>query len=162
MIAIAERRTIENEELLELLPHRGKMLLISRIKEYDINARYLKSEYDIRESCLFFDPALEGVPAYTCFEFMAQAVSALSGLTGKYHNKPPMVGFILSVTSLKIEYPLFKSGDTVAITVNEEQKLDNVAVFQCGAVIGNNEAVRAKLMVMDIEDPKDFIRNDGK
>ena len=156
MIAAAARRTIENEELLELMPHRGKMLLISRIIEYDINARFLCSQYDVTESCLFYDPALEGVPAYACFEFMAQAVSALSGITGKYNNLPPMIGFILSVTSLKITRPLFKPGDVIQITVNEEQKLDNVSVFKCEAVVGNIEAVRTKLMVMDIEDPKEF------
>jgi predicted hotdog family 3-hydroxylacyl-ACP dehydratase len=162
MIPAADRRTIENEELLGLLPHREKMLLISRVMEYDINKRYLKSEYDIRESCLFFDPALEGVPAYACFEFMAQAVSALSGLTGIYYNKPPMIGFILSVASLKIECPLFKAGDVIAITVTEEQRIGNVSVFQCSAVVADNVGVQVTLMVMDVEDPKEFMNDDGK
>jgi len=148
---------IENNELLELLPHRGKMLLISRITEYDVDAGSLRSEYDAGKNCLFYDPALEGIPAYACFEFMAQAVSVLSGIKGKILNRPPMIGFILSIASLKIERPLFMNGDVIEITVNEEQRIDNVSVFKCTAFVCSSEAVQAKLMVMDIEDPTLFL-----
>lgn len=158
---IAAVRVIENEELAALLPHRGKMLLISRVLEYDINIRSLRSEYDVTKTCLFYDPGLDGVPAYACFEFMAQAVSTLSGLTGAILGKPPMVGFILSVSSLEIKLPLFKLNDVIQITVKGEQAVDTVSTFHCAAAVGNNEAVTAKLMVMDIEDPMEFIKEDS-
>jgi len=154
----ADKRVIEKEELADLLPHKGKMLLISRILEYDINARFLRCEYDVCESCLFYDPAMEGVPAYVCFEFMAQAVSALSGLTGKILGKSPMIGFILSVSSLEIKLPFFRPGDIIQIAVNEEQRIDTVSAFRCVASIGNCEAARANLMVMDVEDDAKFIK----
>jgi predicted hotdog family 3-hydroxylacyl-ACP dehydratase len=150
-------RVIENEELAALMPHRGKMLLISRILEYDVNVRSLRSEYDVTKTCLFFDPGLDGVPAYACFEFMAQAVSALSGLTGTILGKPPMVGFILSVSSLEIKLPLFRPGDIIQVEVKGEQAVDTVSTFQCIAKVGNNEAAKAMLMVMDIENPEEFI-----
>ena len=158
---VAAARIIENEELLELMPHRGKMYLISRVVEYDINVRSLRSEYDVSENCLFYDPALGGVPAYACFEFMAQAVSALSGLTGKIFNKPPMMGFILSVSALEIKLPVFKPGDIIQIEVNGQQAVDKVSTFQCVAKVENDEVVKAKLMVMDIENPMEFIGNDS-
>ena len=157
----ADRRVIENEELAGLLPHKGKMLLISRIMEYDINARRLLSEYDIGESCLFYDPGMEGVPAYISFEFMAQAISALSGITGKILGKPPMIGFILSVSSLEIKLPLFRPGEIIQIEVNEEHKIDTVSTFFCTAAVDGNEAARAKLMVMDVENPLEFIGKDN-
>ena len=160
----ADRRVIEKEELADLLPHKGKMLLISRILEYDINARFLRSEYDVCEGCLFYDSALEGVPSYVCFEFMAQAISALSGLTGKILGKPPMIGFILSVSSLEIKLPVFRPGDIIQIAVNEEHRIDMVSTFRCVVATGSSEAASAKLMVMDVENPEEFIkkRNYGK
>jgi predicted hotdog family 3-hydroxylacyl-ACP dehydratase len=154
-------RVIENEELAALMPHRGKMFLISRIVEYDINARSLRSEYDIGSTCLFYDPGLDGVPSYICFEFMAQAVSALSGLTGKILGKPPMMGFILSVSSLEIKVPLFRPGDIIQVEITGQQAVDTVSTFHCVATVGENEAAKAKLMVMDIENPMEFIKKDN-
>jgi predicted hotdog family 3-hydroxylacyl-ACP dehydratase len=155
---------IENEDLAEIMPHRGKMFLISRVLEYDINVRSLRSEHDISNTCLFYDPGLDGVPAYMCFEFMAQAVSALSGLTGKILGKPPMMGFILSVSSLEIKIPLFRPGEIIQVEINGQQAVDTVSTFHCVAKIGENEAAKAKLMVMDIENPEEFMgkENYGK
>jgi predicted hotdog family 3-hydroxylacyl-ACP dehydratase len=157
----AAARIIENEELAALMPHRGKMYLISRIVEYDINARSLRSEYDIGNNCLFYDPGMDGVPSYMCFEFMAQAVSALSGLTGKILGKPPMMGFILSVSSLEIKVPLFRQGDIIQVEINGQQAIDTVSTFHCVARVGEKETAKAKLMVMDIENPQEFIGKDS-
>jgi predicted hotdog family 3-hydroxylacyl-ACP dehydratase len=157
----ADVRVIENEELSELMPHKGKMLLISRILEYDINTRSLRSEYDVSKTCLFYDPGIDGVPACVCFEFMAQAISALSGLTGKILDIPPAMGFILSVSSLEIKVPVFRPGDVIQVEVNGQQAVDAVSTFQCIAYIKKNEGARAKLMVMDIENPMELIRKDS-
>jgi predicted hotdog family 3-hydroxylacyl-ACP dehydratase len=159
-------RVIEKDELWELVPHRGKMLLISRVLEYDVSGRTLRSEYDITRDCLFYDPALEGVPVWMCFEFMAQAVSALAGLTGKVRGTPPMMGLILSVSSLQIQVPLFRPGDIVGVQVREELRLeelqiDTVSTFSCAAFAGSVEAARAKLMVMDLEDPDRITKGCG-
>jgi len=159
MIPAASKHVIENEEILEFLPHRGKMLFINRVMEYDINTSFLRSEFDVNENCLFYDPCLDGIPGYICFEFMAQSISILSGITGKYYNKLPIIGFILSVASLKINQTLFKNGDIIEITVKEIQKLDNVSIFQCDAAVADNIAVQARLMLMDIEDINQFLKD---
>jgi len=101
---------IENEDLLSLLPHRNKMLLINRVTEYDVHKRFLCSEYDVSEDCLFYDPVLNGVPAWISFEFMAQAVSALAGITGQLAGKPPMIGFIMSVSAFEIKKSIIWKG----------------------------------------------------
>ena len=154
---VAAKTRIENEELLEILAHRGKMLLISRVLEYDIDSRSLSSEYDVADSCMFYDPALGGVPAFVNFEFMAQAVSALSGLTGKIMGKPPMIGFILNVSSLELKIPFYKPGDTVGIRIQEEASVGAASTYHCAAFRGETEAATAKLMVMDVEDPLEYI-----
>ena len=153
-----DSRIIENGELLALLPHSGKMLLISRVLEYSVPRRTLRSEYDLTENCLFYDPALDGVPLWMSFEFMAQAVSALSGITGRVMGKPPMIGFILSVSSFEIKFPLVKPGDTVCVHITEEMRIGAASTFRCAAVLGGQEAATAQLIVMDVEDPAEFMR----
>ena len=148
-----DRRVIADAELLSLLPHQGKMLLISRVIEYSVPARTLRSEYDVSEHCLFYDPALGGVPAGLTFEFMAQAVSALSGITGRVLGKPPMIGFILSVSSLEIQLPLVQPPGIVRVHIAEEMRLGAASTFRCEARIGERELARARLTVMDVEDP---------
>jgi predicted hotdog family 3-hydroxylacyl-ACP dehydratase len=147
---------IAGEELLGVLPHKGKMLLISRVTEYNIHERSLRSEYDVTEQCVFFDPALGGVPAWMGFEFMAQAVSALSGITGKVMGRPPMMGFILSVSSLEVKTPVFRPGDVVASRVLEEMRVGLASTYRCTISVGDREAVTATVMVMDVENPAEF------
>ena len=148
---------IENEELLSLLPHKNKMLLISRVTEYDVYKRILCSEYDVSEDCMFYDPVLEGVPAWMSFEFMAQAVSALAGLTGRIADKPPMIGFIMSVSSFEVKKPIIKNGETVQVKITEESKLDMVSNFDCTVSVNGSVLSAARLMLIDVEDPDKFI-----
>ena len=158
---VSGNTVIENEELLDILPHKGKMLLISRIMSYNVMERTLRSEYDIGESCLFYDSALAGVPSWLSFEFMAQAVSALSGLTGKIMGKPAMIGFILSVSAMSIKIPVLKPGVIASVEVVEELKVGPVSTFRCTVFDGEHEAAHAKLMVMDVEDPSEFLEKNN-
>ena len=153
----AAKITIENDDLLEILAHRGKMLLIRRVLEYDIEARTLCSEYDISTDCMFFDPSLNGVPSYISFEFMAQAVSALSGLTGKILGKPVMIGFILNVSSMEIKIPLYKPGDVIQVRIAEQVNLGPTSPYRCTIFREEKEAAAANIMVMDVEDPLEYI-----
>ena len=121
---------IEKEELLSLLPHRGRMLLLSRIKKYNLKERTLEAEYDISEDCLFYDPAAQGVPVWAGFEFMAQAISSLIGLRDRELGVKSKMGLILSVSSMNITLPFFRTGSTAAIKVKEINRMDLVYTFK--------------------------------
>ncbi|MDR1586721.1 MAG: 3-hydroxylacyl-ACP dehydratase [Treponema sp.] len=148
---------VAGEELLSILPHKGKMFLISRILDYSVQGRTLRSEYDVTEDCLFYDPFVGGVPSWVSFEFMAQAVSALSGLTGRFLGKPPLMGFILSVLSLETRTPLFRTGSVIQVRIAEEVKMDSVSTFRCRTDLDGAAVAEAKLTVMDVEDPSVYI-----
>jgi predicted hotdog family 3-hydroxylacyl-ACP dehydratase len=156
---------IKDDELMELLPHKGKMLLISRIMEYDINRNTLCSEYDVSENCLFYDPSLNGVPAWMSFEFMAQAVSALSGLTGKILGRPAMIGFILIVSSYKLNIRLISPGESLRITVSGESRVGQVSTFSCAVYLKQltSDALvsQAQLMLMDVDDPLVYLNKEN-
>ena len=46
---------IEYDELINYLPHKGKMFLLSRVTQHDVNNHTITSEYDITENCIFYE-----------------------------------------------------------------------------------------------------------
>ncbi|GHV28163.1 hypothetical protein AGMMS4952_11160 [Spirochaetia bacterium] len=149
---------IERDELSTLLPHKGKMFLLSRLISYDIAAqqRSLSAEYDITEDCLFYDPALGGVPGWVSFEFMAQSIAVLSGISDRERGEPPKPGFILSVSNMEILIPVLRAGTTVYIHVQEDCRVERVFTFDCAVSLNGTEPGKAvalaKLTVMDVDD----------
>ena len=147
---------IEKDELISLVPHRGRMYLLSRVKSYDMKARRLEAEYDITENCLFFDPCAGGVPAWVSFEFIAQAISVLFGLTRREMGKKPEIGFIMSVSSVKSEIPVFKAGTTVEIKVKEINCMDMVYSFEGFVFLEGRKVFEGKLTAMDVQKIPEF------
>ena len=143
---------IEKEELAGLVPHKGRMLLLTRINEYNLEEQTLHAEYHITEDCLFYDAAVGGVPAWVAFEFMAQAIAALSGLRGRQRAEKPSIGFILGVSSLQIGLPFFTTGSTVELKVKESGCMDQVFSFYGEAFLEGRKVLEGKLTVMEVHD----------
>ncbi|MCL2011445.1 MAG: hypothetical protein FWG75_01465 [Cystobacterineae bacterium] len=141
---------IDKEELATLIPHEGKMFLLSRIVSWEPQGHALVAEYDIEEDCLFFKEALKGLPAWAGFELMAQSTSALSGLKRRAAGEKPLFGFILSVSELVLHVPVLQG--TVRIEIEEDTVVDNVSSFQCSVFEGQIKAVSAKLTIMESAD----------
>jgi len=144
---------IEQEELQTLIPHQGKMLLLSRVIEYDIE-HGIRAEYDITRNCLFYDPVLDGVPTWAAFECMAQAVSVLSGLRSREKGERPKLGFILSVPSMRIDIPLLKPGSPVEVRVQEVDCTEMIYTFEGTALVKGKKVMEGKLMVMEVSDER--------
>jgi len=144
---------IEQEELQTIIPHKGKMLLLNRVIEYN-NDHSLRAEYDITRNCIFYDPAIDGVPAWAAFEFMAQAISALSGIRSREKGEKPKAGFILSIPSMKMDIPFFKNGISVEVYVKETDCTEMIYSFDGAAFLENKKVVEGKLMVIEVSDEK--------
>jgi predicted hotdog family 3-hydroxylacyl-ACP dehydratase len=144
---------IEKEELQTLIPHKGKMFLLSRVIEYD-TAHSIRVEYDITEQCLFYDPAVDGVPSWVGFELMAQAIYVLSGIKVREGGEKPNMGFILSIQSVRMEIPLFKNGSTVEICVKEIDYTDMIYTFEGEALLEGRKVMEGRIMVMEISDER--------
>ena len=147
---------IEKDELISLVPHRGKMYLLSRVNKYDLGVRCLEAEYDITESCLFYDPEAGGVPSWVSFELIAQSVSVLFGLQRRAMGKEPKIGFVMSVSSVKSELPVFKAGTTAEIKVKEINNIDMVYTFEGFVFIEGRKVFEGKLTAMDVEKSPTF------
>ena len=145
---------IEKEELLSLIPHRGRMLLLDGVKCYNLGEQSLEAESQITEDCLFYDSAAAGIPAWVGFEFLAQAVSALTGIGYREKGEPPKIGFILGVSHVQIRYPFFKTGSIIAIKVKEIERMDSLSVFNGEIFFEDEKVFEGRLTVMDVDDEK--------
>jgi predicted hotdog family 3-hydroxylacyl-ACP dehydratase len=145
---------MENDELKSILPHRGKMLLLSKIKEYNLAEGSLSAEYLVTEDCIFYDFHLGGVPAWAAFEFLAQAISALTGLRCREMGLCPNMGFILSIPSMIVKMPVLKLGKVVEMRVKECDHTDLIFTFSGEAFLEGAKVIEGKLMVMEIDEEK--------
>ena len=143
---------IEKEDLRSVVPHRGKMLLLTRVKCYNLEERSITTEYDITKDCLFYDPELDGVPAWAGFEFIAQSISAISGIRDREMGMKPKFGFILSVSSMRIDLPFFKTGSTAEIKTEQIERMDSVYIFHGEINVEGKKILEGKLTVIDIDD----------
>ncbi|MDR2952793.1 MAG: hypothetical protein LBU82_06090 [Treponema sp.] len=142
---------IEKEELLSVVPHRGRMLLLSRVKEYNPNERSIKAEFHVSSDCLFYDAAMAGMPAWAGFECIAQAISAYSGIRDRENGEPPKMGYILSVASMRIGVPAFKNGSVAEIRAREIERVDLVGTFQGEILLEGARVLEGKITVMEIK-----------
>ncbi|WP_173379530.1 thioester dehydrase [Fibrobacter succinogenes] len=145
-------------EVGELVPHAGKMLLLDRVIRHDLNEVSIETEVDINESCMFYRDDRQGVPSYVAFEYMAQSISALSGVYGRTHGQKPREGFIMSVSNCKLLVPVFKAGDVVRIRVKQTMRVDMAVTFDGAVYVGDTLAVSASLCTVEVDDPMSILK----
>jgi predicted hotdog family 3-hydroxylacyl-ACP dehydratase len=144
---------IKKEELQTLIPHKGKMMLLDRVIDYDIE-HSIRAEYNITKNCLFYDPVLDGVPSWAGFEFIAQTISVLTGIRKREKGEKPTIGFILSIPSMRMEIPVFKNGDSLEIRAKETDCTDMIYTFEGAIFLKNKKVMEGSLMVMEVSDEK--------
>ncbi|MBR6943180.1 MAG: thioester dehydrase [Fibrobacter sp.] len=149
------KEVFDSKDLVsELVPHKGKMFLLDRIRDYDLNEKSITTEIDITRDNLLYEEELGGVPVWVAFEYMAQSVSALSGIYGRSKGEKPKTGFILSVNGFKADVPVFKQGETVVVNVQEKIRVDQAVTFDGVAMVGNKVVVTAKINTVEVDDSK--------
>ena len=145
-------KIIEKNELLSIIPHKGKMVLLSRITDYNLENQTIEAEYDITKECIFYDPQIEGVPTWVGFEFIAQSIAAISGLKEKLKNKPPKLGFVLGVSQARINAPFFKLGSIVKIKTKETENEYPIMYFVGELFVNDQKIFSGRLTVMEADD----------
>lgn len=145
------------ESVSGLVPHKGKMFLLDRVRDYNLKENSITTEIDITRDNLFYEEELGGVPIWIAFEFMAQSVSALSGIHGRAKGEKPKVGFIMSVSDFKADVPVFKIGEKVVVNVIENIRMDNAVTFEGSATVNGTLAVTAKLNTVEVDDSKNSL-----
>ncbi|MBQ5499425.1 MAG: 3-hydroxylacyl-ACP dehydratase, partial [Treponema sp.] len=54
---------VEKEELLTMVPHKGKMFLLNRVVQYDVEKLTITLQLDVKPDNIFYDEELGGIPS---------------------------------------------------------------------------------------------------
>jgi predicted hotdog family 3-hydroxylacyl-ACP dehydratase len=150
------------EPVEKLVPHSGKMSLLSRVKAVDLAAHTLCAEVDVSPDSFFYDSVMGGVPVWVGFEYMAQSIAALSGKCNLEYGRRPNIGFILSVKNFKAKVHSFSKGTTISILVKELVQLDSIVSFECAITLNESVLAVATLNTIKIEDIESFAEKEQK
>jgi len=151
---------IENEELLSIVPHRGRMLLLKRVINYNLQEHTIEAECQIERDCIFYDSEKEGVPSWVGFEFIAQTVSAFIGIKNR-ERMINNIGLIMSVTQMRIGLPIFQTNSIITIKAKEVDSMDSVHVFEGEIFLEGEKVLKGKLTVMDVDGEQVVIKKES-
>lgn len=136
-------------EPADVMPHRGVMLLLDVIEDYGDD--WLEAGLTVRADSVFGGPA--GVPAWVGIEYMAQAVSAWSGIDQVQRGSKPSPGLLLGSRRYEAQRPVFAVGSRLRVRVELVWRDEgNLAAFDCSITEGGQAVARAHLKVYRPDD----------
>lgn len=152
---------ISGEDLNSLIPHKGKMFLLSRITEHNLEERTATAEYDITSQCIFYEETLDGIPDWSVFEIMAQSISAFGSIEKITKDEMDRAnpGVILSVSNFKSSVGVLKNNTTIKIKIREDCKMDDVTRYECFVFPSAQDSdfvISATITVMEMKDMSSF------
>jgi len=140
-------------QVAELVPHAGRMSLLSRVVAYDEG--WLLAEIDIDSDSMFADD--RGVPAWVGLEYMAQAIAAYAGLQERIQGGVPKIGFLLGSRNYSSSGDYFARGETFQVKVVLDMVADNgLNVFNC-ELEGIGARATAVVNVFQPDDAEKFL-----
>lgn len=149
----------------ELVPHSGKMSLLSTITGYGED--WLEAEVHINADSMFVDecsahsPSI-GVPTWIGMEYLAQAIGAYAGLQQRLQGGKPKLGFLLGSRKYQCSSDYFALGQVLKLRVQREIQAENgLSVFEC-QLQGEAVEASATLNVFQPEDAEQFLKDSMK
>src|SRR5688572_17623989 len=103
----------EFPRVTELLPHRGRAVLLRRVVAHD--AASTTCEVDPAASELWKN-ADGSVPATVALEYMAQTIAAHGGLSDRESGREARPGFFLGSRRLEFRIRRFEPGELLEVT----------------------------------------------
>lgn len=140
----------------ELVPHSGKMSLLTKILDY--GGDWLSADVEIKTDSMFSDEY--GVPAWVGLEYLAQAIAAYAGLQERLHGGAPKLGFLLGTRKYICTKEYFSFGSTLTITVSKNLQADNgLSAFDCILHSTDDCDASARLNVFQPENAEEFLKD---
>jgi predicted hotdog family 3-hydroxylacyl-ACP dehydratase len=112
----------------ELLPHRGRAVLVRRVVAHD--ATTTTCEVDPADSVLWKN-ADGSVPATVGLEYMAQTIAAHGGLSDRESGREARPGFFLGSRRLDFRASRFEPGELLEVTVRHLRGSTGMLAFDC-------------------------------
>jgi predicted hotdog family 3-hydroxylacyl-ACP dehydratase len=132
------------DSIEDLVPHRAPILLLKEILRWDEIS--LDASVDVSASWIFADVRGE-IPSWIGIEYMAQAISALAGITANLESRPICLGFLLGTRSYAASVTHFKPGQEILVSVQQELRddADDLVLFNCEIFIDSISIVKAQI-----------------
>lgn len=138
----------------ELVPHAGKMSLLSTIVGY--GEEWLHAEVEISSDSMFADSY--GVPSWIGLEYMAQTISAYAGLQERLNGGNPKIGFLLGSRKYQCSKDYFTMDQTLLVKAHLEMLGGNgLNVFNC-ELQGKDVSASAVVNVFQPDDAEKFLK----
>lgn len=116
------------DHVAPLLPHSGRMVLLSRITAYGED--FLEAEAVVDEGHILLEQG--AVPAASGMEIMAQGIAALAGCHAHNAGEPVRLGFLLGTRKLNLFAESIPIGTQLAVRVQASTQDGNgFGVFDC-------------------------------
>jgi predicted hotdog family 3-hydroxylacyl-ACP dehydratase len=128
-------------DVSELIPHAGRMRLLSHVIEH--RAERTVCAVDVADSELFAD-ADGGVPAWLGLEYMAQCVAAHSGLVTRQRGDPPQRGLFLGTRSTELFVDRFEPGQQLRVSSTHLRGEQALVWFDCSIEAAADSALLAR------------------
>lgn len=142
-------------ELYQYSPHQGRMLLLDQINSYCFENFELESLVEVTDESEFYDSASGIVPVWVSFEYVAQSIAVLSGISHRQKGGDPKIGFIMGVRDFDAHVEGFKAGDRVSVHIKQSFRDGDVAVFEGDVAVNGTNA--ASVVVNVIEHNQDLM-----
>lgn len=116
-------------DLLELIPHKPPMLLLSR--GIAVTGRSACAEIVIDARSAFLVPG-RGVPSWIGVEYMGQTAALIAGYQQRHEQLAPHLGMLLGTRRYTVSSAWFEEGATLRVTCEEVAVVGHqLATFQC-------------------------------
>ena len=143
--------------LADLVPHRGRMMLLDGVESYDAARGVLRAWFEVRADNVFFDASLDGLPSWTAIELMAQAAAACAGAhdLAESPGASPRPGLLLGSRKVAMPRAVYPLGERFAVTAAEAFHDDESGAFECE--IRDAHGALAASCILTAYRPPDFI-----
>lgn len=132
---------VDEPELL--MPHKGKMVLLDEIADYDETG--LIAYAHLADGHVFVQDAL--FPSWAAMELMAQAVAAWSGCIGHAKGEAVRLGFLLGTRKLQLHFDALPVPAVLCIKIQLSlQDSNGFGVFAGELWLCNENKESAKLL----------------
>jgi 3-hydroxyacyl-[acyl-carrier-protein] dehydratase len=151
-LPIANKKTLELEDILRLLPHRYPFLMVDRVIEVDGDNSCIGIKNVTANEPQFVGhfPGNPVMPGVLLLEGMAQSAGAICALSRGY-DKPPMRVFFLTVDKAKFRKPVVP-GDVIEYHMKKKANRRNMWWYQGEAKVRGEVAAEAVVGAMIAED----------
>ena len=143
--------------LADMVPHRGKMMLLDGVESWDAAKGELVASFTVREDSVFFDVSLGGLPSWVSVELMAQASAACAGAYDleMFPGKPPRPGLLLGSRKVLMPRAVYPLGERFSVVSKAAFHDDESGAFECE--IRDSSGGLAASSILTAYRPPDFI-----